>query len=58
LLNKVPRDPWKRAYEYVNPGRDSAFEVICLGADGREGGEGADKDISSEDLSGDGDRQG
>lgn len=50
LLNKVPLDPWKHPYEYNNPGRSSAYEVICLGADGREGGEKADRDISSEDL--------
>jgi general secretion pathway protein G len=50
LLNKVPLDPWKHAYQYNCPGRKSAYEVICLGADGREGGEGAERDISSEDL--------
>ena len=50
LLNKVPIDPWKRPYVYNNPGRKSAFEVICLGADGREGGTGADQDITSDDI--------
>ncbi len=50
LLNKTPLDPWRRPYVYNNPGRKSAFEVICLGADGREGGTGADKDISSDDV--------
>jgi len=49
-LNEVPLDPWKNAYQYNSPGAESAFEVICLGADGREGGEGANRDISSEDL--------
>ncbi len=50
LINKVPTDPWKHPYQYNNPGRSSAFEILCLGADGREGGTGADADISSENL--------
>lgn len=50
ILNKVPLDPWKHAYQYNSPGRNGPFEVICLGADGREGGEGGDRDFSSDDL--------
>jgi general secretion pathway protein G len=50
LLAQVPVDPWSRAYVYIQPGRGHAYEVICLGADGREGGEGADSDIVSWDL--------
>jgi general secretion pathway protein G len=49
LLNKLPRDPWGNPYQYNNPGKHGAYEVICYGADGREGGEGADKDICNED---------
>jgi general secretion pathway protein G len=52
-LDRVPLDPWKRPYEYLSPGSTQPYEVICLGADGREGGEGENRDISSEDLSGD-----
>ena len=47
LLNKMPQDPWGHPYEYIQPGRNVAYEVICYGADGREGGEGADQDIYS-----------
>ena len=50
ILGKLSVDPWKREYQYNSPGRNSAYEIICLGADGREGGEGGDKDISSEEL--------
>lgn len=50
FLNKVSTDPWKHDYEYISPGRDSPYEVLCLGADGKEGGEGADRDFSSENL--------
>lgn len=50
LLSKLPIDPWGRPYEYLQPGRDTAYEILCYGADGREGGEGADRDLSSRDL--------
>lgn len=50
FLNKLPRDPWKNPYEYVSPGSTEPYEVICLGADGREGGEGENRDFSSEGL--------
>lgn len=46
-LLKFPKDPWGRPYVYMNPGRTSPYEVTSYGADGREGGEGADSDISS-----------
>lgn len=51
FLNKVPLDPWKNPYEYISPGTSEPYEVISLGADGREGGEGEDQDFSSESLS-------
>lgn len=52
LLPRIPNDPWRNAYEYVSPGKNSAYEVICYGADSREGGAGADKDIISSELAG------
>ena len=50
LVKQEPIDPWGRRYEYLVPGRNAPFEVICFGADGREGGDGADRDISSSEL--------
>ncbi len=50
LLSKVPVDPWGNPYEYIHPGRSKPFEIISYGADGREGGTGAEQDISSVDL--------
>jgi general secretion pathway protein G len=48
LAKKAPSDPWGGAYEYIAPGRDGMpFSIRCLGADGREGGEGNDGDIAS-----------
>lgn len=50
LLKQPPRDPWGHDYQYNRPGRNGPYEVICFGADGREGGSGGDKDIGSWDL--------
>ena len=50
LLTQDPIDPWGRPYQYNAPGRQGPYEVICFGADGREGGSGADRDIVSWDL--------
>ena len=50
LLSFIPDDPWGNAYEYVSPGRIKAFDIICYGADHREGGIGADKDIRSDEI--------
>lgn len=50
LMKKTPVDPWGHSYEYHYPGRSSAYEVLTYGADHREGGTGADSDISSDEL--------
>jgi len=50
LLSGVPVDPWGNPYQYNCPGVNSQFDVICYGADGREGGQGADADIHSDNL--------
>ncbi len=53
-LNKISKDPWKRPYLYINPGSNGRpYEIICLGADGKEGGQKTDRDISSADLEND-----
>lgn len=44
------KDPWGHPYEYVYPGVHGTFDVVCYGADGREGGTGADADIASWDM--------
>lgn len=43
-------DPWGRPYVYVYPGLHGVFDVVSFGADGQEGGTGADTDISSWEL--------
>ncbi|MEY3201391.1 MAG: type secretion system major pseudopilin GspG [Pseudomonadota bacterium] len=42
-------DPWGRAFVYRAPAQKGAFEVLTLGADGKEGGSGDDADVSSLD---------
>ncbi|HVZ05799.1 type II secretion system major pseudopilin GspG [Hyphomicrobium sp.] len=45
--DKVPLDPWGAPYIYRYPGKHGPFDIITLGADKREGGEGEDQDIAS-----------
>lgn len=47
-LKKLPEDPWGNEYVYTNEAM--TFEVISLGADGQEGGEGVAADIAYSDL--------
>ena len=43
----VPTDPWGKPYLYKSPGEHGAYDVVSLGADGREGGVGTAADITS-----------
>lgn len=43
----VPKDPWGNDYKYAVPGQHGPFDIVALGADGREGGEGENKDVAS-----------
>jgi general secretion pathway protein G len=47
-LKKTPLDPWGNAYGYIN--ENNVPEIISLGADGSDGGEGIYQDISSVNL--------
>ncbi|WP_307281956.1 type II secretion system major pseudopilin GspG [Labrys wisconsinensis] len=42
-------DPWARPWIYRSPAGDAPFEIVSLGADGKPGGDGDDRDISSND---------
>jgi general secretion pathway protein G len=45
------KDPWGRDYLYLVPGpRSLPYEIRTLGADGTDGGEGENADLSSADL--------
>jgi general secretion pathway protein G len=48
-IKKLPSDPWGSPYLYER--RDtSVYTLLSLGADGQEGGEGLNADITSADL--------
>lgn len=47
---KIPLDPWGNPYIYVSPGLHGDYDILSYGADGKEGGEGYDKDITNWQL--------
>ena len=48
LSQEIPMDPWQRPYIYRYPGEHGPEpDVMSFGADGEEGGEGADEDVVS-----------
>ncbi len=44
---KIPLDAWGNQYVYLSPGVNGDYDIISFGADGEEGGEGKDADISN-----------
>jgi len=44
LDGKEPHDPWKNPYIYTND--ESTIDILSLGADGKEGGNGEAADIA------------
>jgi general secretion pathway protein G len=40
-------DPWRRPYIYRFPGEHGDYDLYSLGADGEDGGEGEDQDLTS-----------
>jgi len=42
-------DPWNRPFIYRAPGEKKPYDLITLGADGKQGGRGDDADISAHD---------
>ena len=45
--SSVPKDPWGNEYKYSAPGQAGPYDITSLGADGKEGGEGVNKDITN-----------
>jgi general secretion pathway protein G len=43
----VPNDPWGNPYIYRAPGQHGSYDIVSYGADGQEGGTGADADVTS-----------
>jgi general secretion pathway protein G len=51
LMSKrsVNKDPWGQPYDYVL--RENDYLIVCYGADHKEGGTGANQDLTSDQLS-------
>jgi len=47
---KIPLDAWGNPFIYLSPGLFGELDIISLGRDGKEGGEGPDADIYSWDI--------
>jgi len=47
LPKDIPMDPWGHPYIYRSPGEHGDYDIISLGADGAEGGQGEDEDVAS-----------
>ncbi|MFK8026535.1 MAG: type II secretion system major pseudopilin GspG [Gammaproteobacteria bacterium] len=45
--NFVPKDPWKREYQYKYPGEHGEFDIYSYGADNSQGGEKDNRDVVS-----------
>ena len=43
----IPKDPWGHDYVYRYPGKNGGYDLMSLGSDNSEGGEGEQKDIVS-----------
>jgi general secretion pathway protein G len=44
-LDRTPKDPWGREYQYLYPGLRGEIDVFSLAADGQPGGEGINADV-------------
>ncbi len=48
-MKKLPKDPWGNDYYYIYPGEHGPYDIFSLGADGQEGGEDYDADLTNWD---------
>jgi general secretion pathway protein G len=46
LPKDIPKDPWGNAYSFKFPGEKAEFDLMSFGGDGKQGGEGANIDVS------------
>lgn len=45
--SEIPLDPWGSPYVYTSPGTHGEYDLMSLGADKAQGGEGENQDIVS-----------
>jgi general secretion pathway protein G len=41
------KDAWGNDYRFTIPGQGKAYDLVSLGADGKDGGEGENRDVSN-----------
>lgn len=46
LREEQAKDPWHNEFIFTVPGRSGPFDIKSLGADGKEGGEGPNRDVT------------
>jgi general secretion pathway protein G len=46
-IDRLPRDPWGKEYQYLAPGVYGDFDIFTFGADGVSGGDGINADIGT-----------
>jgi general secretion pathway protein G len=46
-VDRLNKDPWGNAYQYLAPGLRGEVDIFSYGADGKPGGTGVDADIGS-----------
>lgn len=49
-LDRMPKDPWGRPYNYLSPGENGTIDIFSYGADGQPGGADFDADIGNWNL--------
>lgn len=49
-IDRLPTDPWGQAYQYLSPGVYGDFDIFSFGADGVQGGTGANADLGTWSL--------
>ena len=49
-MDRLPKDPWGKEYQYLSPGAHGSIDIFSLGRDGQPGGEGMDADIGNWSL--------
>ena len=49
-LRSLPADPWGEEYIYISPGQAGDYDLISMGSDRQDGGEGYAADISLDEL--------
>jgi general secretion pathway protein G len=47
LKKALPQDPWGEPYKYASPGSHGDYDIVSLGSDKQEGGEGEKADVVS-----------